>query len=353
MTNNTDPPQPADAEPPDDAFERMARTAGAALRRPAPSDGVARLQSARRRQQLVRTAIASGASAVVVIVGLIVLNRPSEETIAPSDSPLTSTTLVPATTTTSTTTTTTTVPEGLNLKYTLAGIDGLVPSGDPQSSDASNYGTLVSAWSSTAGVTDAYVVLGELSEAISRPGPEGDMTSVSIQVPDGQAYLVTDNGADGLPLTLTSATRVMWWRADGRLWVVSNYGFSPGELKKLTLAIQPGSGLPYVLPDPTMTFVGCNTAESYESVRQDWTLDGSHLTLAVTTGGLAQQLADVTAVSVVERPIAGASGFAITLPNGQVNLAWPTANPDHWASLLVSSPLAPRLDEIIAAITAV
>lgn len=46
-------------------------------------------------------------------------------------------------------------------------------------------------------------------------------------------------------MTLTSATYVMWWCADGRLWIVSNYGLTPERLKELTLAVQPGSGLPY------------------------------------------------------------------------------------------------------------
>jgi hypothetical protein len=349
MSNNVEPPQPTDAEHSDDAFERMARTAGAALRRPAPSDGVARLQSVRRRQQLVRTAIATGASAVVVIVGLIVLNRPSEETIAPSDSTVTSTTLVPVTTTT--TTTTTTIPAGISLPYTLTGVDGLIATEDPAMSATGTAETLVIAWSVATGITDGYLALFELPESIGAGVPEGDVTSVPIDVPDGRGYLVTANGADGQPMALPSATRLMWWRGDGRLWQVSNYNLAPERVTQLTLAIQPGSGLPYVLPDPAMTFVSFNTAGSYESVQQEWALDGSTLALAVTSGGLAQQIADPTAVSVVERTIAGASGYAITLPGGTVILTWPTANPDQWGSLIVSALLLPRLDEIIAAIS--
>jgi|GEM_PF-6513311 len=87
------------------------------------------------------------------------------------------------------------------------------------------------------------------------------------------------------------------------------------------------------------------------SVTQEWSLDGSSLVFSVSTGGLVQQLADTTIVSVVERTIAGASGYAITLPNDQVNLVWPTGDPDKWGSLIVSPPLVPRLDEIVAAIT--
>ena len=119
MKNDTDPPSSIDADDPNDVFEQMARKAGAALRRPAPTDGVARLRSARRRQQLVRTALGVGASVIIVLVGLMVLNRPSDQTIAPSDSPEATTALTTGATTPSTTTTTT-IPAGTSLPYTLA-----------------------------------------------------------------------------------------------------------------------------------------------------------------------------------------------------------------------------------------
>jgi hypothetical protein len=339
MTNTDDQP--------DDDFEQIARKAGAALRRAAPSDGIERLRSARRRQQMVRTSIAVGASALVVVIGLVALRRPSDQSNAPSGSPDTSTTAGSTTTTTEPSTTTTTVssPPPLKLTYTLSGIEGLAPVGDQTVTDASGYTSLIAAWSTDAGVTDGYLFLYE-TEAPKANEPEGDMTSVSIEVPDGHAFLVTDNGFE----SLTSASRIMWWRGDGRLWVVSNFGLTPERLTQLTLAIQPGSGLPYVLPDPAMTFVGFNTAKSYQSVGQDWTIDGVHLTLAATTGGLAQQLADQSPQSVEERTIVGKQGYVITRTNGQINLMWPTDNADRWASLTVSSALADRVDEIAAAI---
>ncbi len=77
------------------------------------------------------------------------------------------------------------------------------------------------------------------------------------------------------------------------------------------------------------------------------------MTLAVTTGGLAQQLADIAPVSVAERILAGKPGYSITLTNGQVNLVWPTGNSDSWASLMLNSQLADRIDEIAAAITSI
>lgn len=341
-----------DADRPDEVFEQMARKAGAALRRRAPSNGIERLRSARRRQQLVRSSIAVSASAIVVVIGLVALTRPSDRSDAPSGSPEASTTATSDTTTSTTTepstTTTAPSPPPLSLTYRLSGIEGLAPVGDQQVTDVSGYTSLIAAWSTVAGVTDGYLVLYE-TQAPESTAPEGDMTSVSIDVPDGHAYLVTDNGFE----TVTSATRVMWWRGDGRLWVVSNFGLTPERLTELTLAIQPGSGLPYVLPDAAMTFVGFNTAESYESVSQDWMLDGSHLILAATTGGLAQQLSNESPVSIVERSIAGNAGYAVTLANSQVNLIWPTDNADRWGSLIIAAPLADRVDEIAAAITTV
>jgi hypothetical protein len=353
VKDDTEPPHPFDTDDPDDVFEQMARKAGAALRRPAPTDGVARLRSARRRQQIVRTSIGVGASVIIVAVGLMVLNRPSDQTIAPSDSPGASTPLAPPTTAVSTTTTTAT-PVGASLPYTLTGIDGLAATNSPGSATLTNADgptSLIIAWSATTGIADGFIVLNETRPATGATEPEGDVTSVPLDVPDGHAYLVTANGADGQPMTLPGATQVMWWHDDGRRWIVSNYNFAPVRLSQLTLEIQPGSGLPYVLPDAGTSLVGFNAPESYDSVVQEWSLGGSSLVLAVSTGGLAQQLADTTIVSVVPRTIAGVSGYAITLPNAQVNLVWPTADPDKWGSLIVAPALFPRLDEIAAAIT--
>ena len=50
------------------------------------------------------------------------------------------------------------------------------------------------------------IALTEVRGSTGATEPEGDNTSVSIDVPDGRGYLVTDNGADGKPMTLHSAT---------------------------------------------------------------------------------------------------------------------------------------------------
>lgn len=99
-TDNTD----ADRH---DQVDRLGRTAGAALRRPAPADGMRRLHTARRRQQLTRVA-AAGATALVFAAGAFVLTRPDDEQITSATTPVT--TEAPATTTVASTPTSIPVP---------------------------------------------------------------------------------------------------------------------------------------------------------------------------------------------------------------------------------------------------
>lgn len=90
---------PIDSIDHDDPVDRLGRTAGAALRRPAPADGMRRLRTARRRQQATRIA-AAGATALVFAAGAFVLTRPDDEQISTATTPTTEvSSTVPATTT--------------------------------------------------------------------------------------------------------------------------------------------------------------------------------------------------------------------------------------------------------------
>lgn len=76
MTDHLTPDTRPDA---DDEFERLARTAGAELRRPAPPDGMQRVRAARRRQQVTRSVVAGGAAAVLVGLGSFVVLRGDDD----------------------------------------------------------------------------------------------------------------------------------------------------------------------------------------------------------------------------------------------------------------------------------
>lgn len=54
----------------DDDFDRMARAAGAALRRPAPEDGLMRVRAVRKRRQVVRTTMVGVAGLALLVAGV-------------------------------------------------------------------------------------------------------------------------------------------------------------------------------------------------------------------------------------------------------------------------------------------
>ena len=70
----------------EDRVDEIARGAGAALRRPAPPDGVARVRSSRRRRRTART-VAGGSAVAVIAVGLfLIVDRGSEDASLVTDS---------------------------------------------------------------------------------------------------------------------------------------------------------------------------------------------------------------------------------------------------------------------------
>jgi hypothetical protein len=196
-------------------------------------------------------------------------------------------------------------------------------------------------WATSKGITDGYMTLRDVKGGPAT-SPEGDVTATRIEAPSGEAWLVIDNVPDDPPPT--SATRIMWWRDDGRVWIVSNFGLSPENLTTLALQIEAGPNGSYTLPDASMTLVGSASLASHQSMTQAWTLDGHNLSLTVANGGLAQQVSDLPVHAIAERTIAGHPGYALTLSNGQVNLIWPTDHEGWWAS--ISSKFTLQSDDL-------
>jgi hypothetical protein len=282
----------------------------------------------------------------LVVLGLASCGSDRSNTGA-SDSPSTTSAAptTPAASTVGSTDPTTTI--AASMSFTFDGLEGLVAVDDPQLHDDPNSDSTTTMWSSANGILESYLTLRDVP-APAHESPEGDVSTTPIETPRGHAVLVTDNGLPDPPPS--SAIRVMWWRGDGRLWIISTYGLTTERLTELALAIEPGPDGTPALTDPSMTLVGFSTSAAYQSILQQWTLDGHNLTLAVTNGGLTQQLSDLPVTSIEEQVIAGTAGYKITLPNAQVNLIWPTDNPDLWASIAVSPTISDRIDEIADAV---
>lgn len=82
-------------------FDELARRAGAALRRPAPADGVRAIVTRRRRQQALKATVVGGVGVVALIGALVVSQRGEPDRLPPVD---TVTATVPTTVSTPTTT---------------------------------------------------------------------------------------------------------------------------------------------------------------------------------------------------------------------------------------------------------
>lgn len=326
----------------DDPFEVAARAAGAALRHPAPEGAERAVRHALRRRQVVRVATGSVVAVVAAVVAIVVL-RPEQRSIGPSGS-------VPSTS--APTVATTGAPVALvELPYTLADMPGLKRLGEAPIADSMpNPGHLTMVWAGPGGLFESFVVLHEEpAEAPSTPCPTDPCEE--FPVPTGEAWMLTHPTSDGQP-----HFEVMWWR-EGVLWTIRQYGLTAPQLQEAALAILPGSGLPYVLPLDGYEFVGM--VGTWESTFSQWTLDGLPLTLAVTSGGVAQQLSLNSYEALNVRMISGVSGYEMWLVGGGIRLAWPVpveptdSSNDRWMSVMIPSELVGRVDEIIAAITAI
>ena len=70
------------------AFDELARRAGAALRRPAPEDGVSVIAHRRRRQQALKATVVGGVAVATLIGALVVVSvRDDPDGLRPVDSP--------------------------------------------------------------------------------------------------------------------------------------------------------------------------------------------------------------------------------------------------------------------------
>ena len=79
----------------DDDFDRMARSAGAALRRPAPEDGLIQVRAIRKRRQTVRTTMVGVAGLAIVMAGVALAQGRRDNDAGTPTAPVPATTLAP------------------------------------------------------------------------------------------------------------------------------------------------------------------------------------------------------------------------------------------------------------------
>ncbi|MFM2077345.1 MAG: hypothetical protein RJA49_1235 [Actinomycetota bacterium] len=124
-------------------------------------------------------------------------------------------------------------------------------------------------------------------------------------------------------------------------------GMTDARAQQLIAEVVPGSGLPYVLPDDTMQFLGSGFADIGNLRTQDWASSDGRASIAV--GDYRGQLNLLTFGPFTVISIAGQQGYRVHKTSGSDSVVWQTPN-GQWATLSIGGDLAGREDEIIAAV---
>jgi hypothetical protein len=128
-----------------------------------------------------------------------------------------------------------------------------------------------------------------------------------------------------------------------------SYGLSDVRTNELKNEVVAGSGLPYVLPDPTMELVGFGLDGFGARTVQSYASSSGNATISV--GDYRGQLTPIVlGAGLHPVQIAGITAYRYTDFNG-IHLVWRT-HAGSWAQLDIDQGLADRESEIIGSVVA-
>ncbi len=139
-------------------------------------------------------------------------------------------------------------------------------------------------------------------------------------------------------------------QADGSVWQFWSYGMTSQRRDALAALVVPGSGLPFVLPDDSMTLlsIGGLGAAAHTRTQTYFDSDTNFATISVGSDrGLFRALA--LSESMTYTTVAGMPAFRSEQPDGAVIFDW-RATAGQWATLIVGAALADRADTIAASV---
>ncbi len=190
----------------------------------------------------------------------------------------------------------------------------------------------------------------------------GEVFSLENQLPAGELTMVWalgGNPADGLlvlrsgpssPALGPADTSLATYQMIGEQAVaVASYGLTPQQRADLAAQIQPGSGLPWVLPVGS-DWVVLSMGVQADGPTQLQMYSNATGHVAITVGPLIDQFFTLAAADSVEPvTVAGRAGWKATNADG-VYVVWPAADSGQWATMAIVPALADRVDGLIAAV---
>jgi hypothetical protein len=164
------------------------------------------------------------------------------------------------------------------------------------------------------------------------PGPDISMAWGDVRgIDHGLLLMRTKRNVANGPATFTFET----------------YGLTKAQAVGLEKQITPGSGLPYVLPDPSMQLLGNGLLGDGNLISQTWTSGGSKV--LVTVGDYQTQLYALTRTTGwTTTPVAGLLAYRADDDMGS-NFIWQTPR-GQWATMHIDIELSKHIDEILAAL---
>jgi hypothetical protein len=189
----------------------------------------------------------------------------------------------------------------------------------------------------------------------------GEVFGLENQLPADEltmAWALGGNPADGLlvlrsgpssPALGPADTSLATYQMIGEQAVaVASYGLTPQEQADLAAQIQPGSGLPWVLPVEGWAFLGMGAQTDGATQLQRYSNGTDAVDISV--GPLIDQFFTLAAADSVEPvTVAGRAGWKATNAD-VIYLLWPAGDSGQWATMTIEQTLADRVDGLIAAV---
>ncbi|MFN6120674.1 MAG: hypothetical protein ACK5CE_13730 [Actinomycetes bacterium] len=182
--------------------------------------------------------------------------------------------------------------------------------------------------------------------------PPDPAAYTELPAPQGTAWLNDDPTGTGSPA-------LVWRRDDGTVWWVEQVGLlDPAEgggpaFADYVFAIERGTFNDLLNnPDEQSEWIGAAPANERVSRNQDYTVGdaAAGVVLGVTSTQRLMALEGTTGIT--EIAVAGNRAWKGTRPTGEVTVVW-LVDSEWWGLLRISSLLADRVDEIVAAVTPV
>lgn len=128
----------------------------------------------------------------------------------------------------------------------------------------------------------------------------------------------------------------------------SSYAIDAQQQAALLAQVQPGSGLPWVLPVDGWTYLGVGTGNDGPTFEQSYSSEVG--TVVLNVGPLANQFLTLATIGGIEQAkVAGRDGWKASSADGAYVL-WPAGESGQWASLKIPASLVDRLDGLITAV---